>query len=210
MIQTIQQGQLLILPEENETNSNNEQLLIVFSCKFEKINMSIKLSTLTFSILLTAISCEGIKTPPIEKEANYTLDVEIEKKAILETLNNETKAAFQRDYEGWKEKWVHDSDISKIYIDFSDSTFSEAVGWNEISNFVRIFIEEHPEPEPVPKLLDTIEVRIYGTGAWVTYEQHDSLRGLKRESRLMEKVNGEWKIAGMQTTIYGLEAQEYQ
>lgn len=43
-------------------------------------------------------------------------------------------------------------------------------------------------------------------GAWVTYEQQDSLRGLKRETRLMEKVNGEWKIAGMQTTIYGFNS----
>lgn len=48
-------------------------------------------------------------------------------------------------------------------------------------------------------------MRLYGKGAWVTYQQQDSLRGLKRETRLMEKVNGEWKIAGMQTTIYGFE-----
>jgi len=33
--------------------------------------------------------------------------------------------------------------------------------------------------------------------------QNDSEQGLKRETRLMEKENGQWKIAGMQTTIYG-------
>ena len=70
---------------------------------------------------------------------------------------------------------------------------------------MKTFIEEHPEPEPVPKLLDKINVRLYKNGAWVTYEQQDSIRGLKRETRLMEKINGEWKIAGMQTTIYGFE-----
>ena len=57
-------------------------------------------------------------------------------------------------------------------------------------------------------MLDKIDVRLYRNGAWVTYEQRDSLRGLKRETRLMEKVNGEWKIAGMQTTIYGFETEE--
>lgn len=170
--------------------------------------MSIKVAIFTFAILLVAISCDGVKTTKVDKEINLTNDFQLEKNAILETLNNETKAAFRRDYEAWKENWVHDSDITKIYIDFSDSTFSESVGWNEISNYVQIFIKEHPEPEPVPQLLDTIDVRLYGSGAWVTYKQQDSLRGLKRETRLMEKVNGEWKIAGMQTTIYGIDRGE--
>ena len=82
------------------------------------------------------------------------------------------------------------------------------MGWNEISSFVKTFIEEHPEPEPVPKLLDDVEVRLYGIGAWVSYEQQDSLRGLKQETRLMEKVNGQWRIAGMHTTIYGFKTKE--
>lgn len=160
-----------------------------------------------FTMLLLAISCQEAKRPNDVAE-NKAVDFNNEKKAILETLNSETKAAFDRDYETWKEKWVHDKNITKTYIDFADSTFSESVGWDEISRFVKTFIEEHPEPEPVPKLLEKINVRLYGNGAWVTYEQQDSLRGLKRETRLMEKVNGEWKIAGMQTTIYGFKSPE--
>jgi len=167
-----------------------------------------KLMIFTFLALLFTTSCEEVKKHGTEEIVNQKIDVEQEKEAILETLNNETKAAFQRDYEAWKKKWVHDPNITKTYIDFPESTFSESVGWNEISQFVKTFIEEHPEPEPVPKLLDKINVRLYGNGAWVTYEQHDSLRGRKRENRLMEKINGEWKIAGMQTTIYGFEANE--
>ncbi|MGD1945881.1 MAG: hypothetical protein ACFB0A_06405 [Croceivirga sp.] len=132
-------------------------------------------------------------------------DLDMEKKAILAALNNETKAAFQRDYEAWQTYWVHDADITKVYLDFPENTFSESLGWSEISGFVKAFFEEHPEPEPVPELLDAIEVRLYEKGAWVTYNQQDSLRGLKRETRLMEKVDGQWKIAGMQTTIYGFE-----
>lgn len=167
-----------------------------------------KLSIITVIIFLITVSCKETETTSADNAANQKVDAEQEKKAILETLNNETKAAFQRDYEAWKEKWVHDPDITKTYIDFADSTFSESVGWNEISQFVKTFMEEHPEPEPVPELLDKIDVRLYGNGAWVTYEQQDSLRGLKRETRLMEKVNGEWKIAGMQTTIYGFKNEE--
>jgi len=156
-------------------------------------------------MVLASVSCEDVKKINNEGVQNPTESLEQEKEAILKTLNDETEAAFRRDYMAWKDNWVHDPDISKVYIDFADSTFSESVGWEEISGFVKKFIEEHPIPEPVPKLLDSIDVRLYGNGAWVTYEQKDSLRGLKRETRLMEKVNGAWKIAGMQTTIYGLD-----
>jgi hypothetical protein len=155
-----------------------------------------KNSKLFASILFILFMTIGCKTK---------VSPEVEKTAILETLHAETEAAFQRDYDKWKEKWVHDSKISKTYINFVDSSFSESVGWNEISNFVKKFIEEHPKPEPVPKLVDDIYVRLYDNGAWVSFEQQDSLRGLKRETRLMEKVNGKWKIAGMHTAIYGFK-----
>lgn len=165
---------------------------------------------LSFAILIFLIfaSCGEKKDHENNGLVSQQINPELEKQAILERLNNETKDAFQRDYEAWTKNWVHDPNISKVYVDFADSTFSESIGWEKISQFVKTFIEEHPEPEPVPELLDEINVRLYGNGAWVTYEQNDSIRGLKRETRLMEKVNGEWKIAGMQTTIYGFETEE--
>lgn len=156
-------------------------------------------------ILIFVMGCENnIETSPTNKE-NQKPNFEQEKTAIIGTLNDETKAAFQRDYESWKGKWVQDPTISKTYINFPENSFTESIGWKEISSFVKTFIEEHPEPEPLPKLLNDIEVRLYGNGAWVSYEQQDSVRGLKRETRLMEKINGQWRIAGMHTTIYGFQ-----
>jgi len=160
----------------------------------------LKLVLLMFSTF--AMSCTN-STP--KENLPFNTDFVTEKKAILKTLNDETKAAFQRDYEGWKDKWVHDPTITKTYLNFSDNNFSESMGWEEINSFVTTYFKDHPDPEPVPRMLDDVEVRLYGNGAWVTYEQQDSLRGRKRETRLMEKENGQWKIAGMQTTIYGFE-----
>ncbi|UXE67167.1 MAG: hypothetical protein KA713_00755 [Chryseotalea sp. WA131a] len=159
---------------------------------------------LSFSTLLCIISCKEVTNEKSKDTTDQTGSFDKEKAAILETLHDETEAAFQRNYDKWKEYWVHDPNITKTYINFVDSSFSESVGWDNISNFVKTFIEKHPKPEPVPKLVDDIDVRLYKNGAWVSFEQQDSLRGLKRETRLMEKVNGQWKIAGMQTTIYGL------
>ncbi|RDY57858.1 nuclear transport factor 2 family protein [Flagellimonas nanhaiensis] len=161
-------------------------------------------------ILFAFIGCEEVKKENTDETTSLSMDIEVERKAILETLNNETKAAFERDYDAWQQKWVHDQSITKTYLNFSENTFSESIGWDEISQFVKTFMEEHPEPEPVPDSLEKIDIRLYGNGAWVTYEQQDSLRGLKRETRLMEKVNGDWKIAGMQTTIYGFDTNENQ
>lgn len=161
----------------------------------------IKKQSTTFILLLFLLA--SIFGCQISTE--QTLSFEKEKAAILKTINDETKAAFNRDYEAWKSKWIHESSLTKTYIDFSDSTFTETLGWNEIDDFVRTYIEEHPEPDPLPTLVDDISVRLYGSGAWVSFEQNDAVRGLKRETRLMEKVDGEWKIAGMHTTIYGLK-----
>ncbi len=130
--------------------------------------------------------------------------IEDEKRAILGAINAETRAAFGRDYEGWKAMWVQEAFVTKTYMTFSDSSFSETLGFQEIDQFIRNYFADHPEPDPYPAPLTDIEVRLYGTGAWVTYEQEDPSRGRKRETRLMEKVDGQWKIAGMHTTIYGL------
>lgn len=49
--------------------------------------------------------------------------------------------------------------MTKTYLDHVANIFSESMGWGEISPFVKTFIEEHPKPEPLPKLLDKIDVK---------------------------------------------------
>ncbi len=163
----------------------------------EELN-SLKSLIIVIISMLTLNSCQDTLGKPKNE-----IDFETEKSAIMECLNSETKSAFARDFFLWKNHWVHGQNISKTYINYVDSSYSESVGWNEISGFVKRFIEDHPEPEPTPKLLNDIDVRLYQNGAWVSFQQMDSIRGLKRETRLMEKIDGKWKIAGMHTTIYG-------
>ncbi|MFA0962715.1 nuclear transport factor 2 family protein [Roseivirga sp. BDSF3-8] len=161
-------------------------------------------------LILISVLTGGAGCINDQKEAPHDIispapDLRQEKDAIIQTLNNETRAAFQRDYQAWQEYWVHSPAVSKTYINFADNSHSESIGWQEISRFVKEFIEAHPEPEPLPSLVDDIDVRLYDDGAWVSYQQQDSIRGRKRETRLMEKVDGQWKIAGMHTTIYGID-----
>ncbi len=149
------------------------------------------------------IACKNENSPKVVIEKDDMEAFNEEKKAILTVLNEETIAAFSRDYESWQDKWVHEDFVTKTYMQFPDSTITETLGWKEIDQFVRTYFKEHPEPDPFPTALKDIKVRLYKNGAWITYEQKDPVRGLKRETRLMEKVDNEWKIAGMHTTIYG-------
>ena len=126
-----------------------------------------------------------------------------EKALILAVLNAETRDALSRDYQGWRCHWVHEPYVVKTYVNAADGTGSETMGWADVDAFVRAYIDAHPEPEPPPSPLEDADVRLYGDGAWVSYEQDDADQGRKRESRLMEKVDGAWRIAAMHTTVYG-------
>ena len=170
--------------------------------------MQQKVLLLSFAILLfILIGCDQKTTETQEQLPDMTETYKNEKDAILRVLNEETAAAFSRRYEDWRNKWVHEVYVTKTYMNLAEGTSSETLGWQEVDEFVRTYIEEHPEPAPLPAPVEEIEVRLYGTGAWVSFEQLDPERGHKRETRLMEKVEGQWKIAGMQTVIYGFDKE---
>ena len=166
------------------------------------------LSYVLLSTLILFFGCEQHQSTINNLILNQSISFEKEKKSILNVLNEETKSAFNRDYEGWKEKWIQEPYVTKIYLNFADSTMTETLGWDEVNYFVKTYIEEHPEPEPLPAMLNNIDVRLYGNGAWVSFEQTSANGGLKRETRLMEKDSGQWKIAGMQTIIYEAKGRE--
>lgn len=157
---------------------------------------------LAASLLLIA-ACVGPSEPKVSEPTSSGDGPAADKAAILRVLNEETTAAFSRDYEGWQSKWVQTPYVTKTYMNFADSSMTETLGWEEVNQFVVDYFAEHPEPDPLPDPLISIDVRVYGNGAWVSYEQDDPARGHKRETRLMERVDEAWKIAGMQTVIYG-------
>ena len=165
-------------------------------------------------LCLSATAClSGCDDTPPESDAleraaetpGAATDDDRDKALILDVLNAETRDALGRDYESWRDHWVHEPYVVKTYVNVADGSGSETRGWAAVDDFVRSYLEAHPEPEPPPAPLEDADVRLYGDGAWVSYEQDDVDQGRKRESRLMERVGGTWRIAGMHTTIYGPE-----
>jgi len=149
--------------------------------------------------VVSLLACSSIQPDAdLEREG----DLANATSAILATLNAETAAAFTRDYASWRSHWVHKPYVTKTYMRFSDTTLDETLGWAEVDRFVREYIESHPEPDPIPEPLKDAEVRLYGTGAHVSFEQLGPDGSRKREERLMELEEGAWKIAGMWTVVY--------
>ncbi|MEL6944060.1 MAG: hypothetical protein AAFO82_15475, partial [Bacteroidota bacterium] len=87
------------------------------------------------SVFFHFVSCEQKSTSEAENLTYSMENFEQEKSAILAILNEETAAAFNRDYEAWKSKWIHQSYVTKTYMDFTNNSITETLGWEEINAF---------------------------------------------------------------------------
>ncbi len=159
---------------------------------------TIRLLTAACAAALTLLACRttagSAPSPNLRPEREHA--------AILRTLNEETQAFCRRDLEAWGSHWLHEPALVKSYINFADNSHAEMLGWTKIEAYAKTYMAEHPEVEAAPAPLTEADIRLYTNGAWVSFEQIDPVRGHKRETRLMEKVDGAWRIAGMATVIY--------
>ncbi len=124
-----------------------------------------------------------------------------EKDAVLATIERETEAFFARDYDNWKSTYVQEDYAFQAWSN-RDGTFDSSVGWENIDNSVGKYIHENPEPVSSHPIVErkNITFKFYDDDvAYLTWDQFNSDRAGKvffhsKEVRLMEKVEGTWKI----------------
>jgi hypothetical protein len=176
----------------------------------EKYHAMKKLLYLTTALLLLfpLTSCQeadsslnaGMETP-----ANF--DEEAELADIMKVIENETACFFARDYECWKENWV-DADYAFQAWSNADGTYDAKVGWSEIDRRIGKYIKEHPasaesgiQSFKAERL--NLRTKFYGDKvAHLIWEQNNSNADgssykISQEVRLMEKVDGDWKIVNV-------------
>lgn len=112
-------------------------------------------------------------------------------KAIIE---KETKAFFEIDQKTWASLWVHEPYAFWSFADTTDvNSFS---GWENINKgFNSYFKTSKPSTANIKR--NWHHVKIQGNMAYIRFTQQvtdDSNRPPQAEVRVMEKVNGEWKI----------------
>ncbi len=133
-------------------------------------------------------------------------DEEKEKKAIIESINAETEAFYKRDYEAVIKYFVH-TDYTFHAWNNGDGTFSAKVGWPAINERYKNYIKDNPVPQgssshPKVEKRNIIFKFFYADVAFVTWDQYNSDQEMKnywlsKETRIMEKHGGIWKIANM-------------
>lgn len=114
--------------------------------------------------------------------------------AIKAIIEKETKAFFEIDQKTWASLWVHEPYAFWSFADTTDvNSFS---GWNDINKgFSNYFKTSKPSSANIKR--DWHHIKIHGNMAYIRFTQQvsdDTNRPPQAEVRVMEKVNGEWKI----------------
>ena len=152
-------------------------------------------------VLIGSLFCFGCSKDPKEDEAAKAANLENEKKAINATIEKETQSFFARDYEAWKSNYAQTDYAFQAWSN-DDGTFDSNVGWTDIIKQIGRYISENPEPlSSHPKVeRKNMMYKFYGDNvAYLTWDQFNSDKPEKnfhhsKEVRLMEKIDGQWKI----------------
>lgn len=151
---------------------------------------------LVILVLFTAQSCQNIS------RSNFTNNSEIEKKAILKAIEDETRAFYSKDHSKWSESYLHSSKVFWVCVE-PDVTL-RASGWDDLSLFVAGWMKENPKPIDYEKSKfeqNNVQMTIEGNIAFVSMNgsniQPDGNIRFINGSRTMIKENGIWKILAM-------------
>lgn len=115
--------------------------------------------------------------------------------SIKALIEKETKAFFEIDKKTWADCWAH---VPYAYWSFADTTdVNSFSGWEAISDgFADYFASSKPSTALIER--EWLDVKVFGNGAYARFnqkvnDQHIS-RDRQAEVRVLEKVNGQWKI----------------
>lgn len=147
--------------------------------------------------------CQPNHASSDESKFMNQINYEKEKQEIMQLIENESKAFWKKDFEGYASCWVHEDFIRTLgWWEAGGVTVVE--GWEERSNRTKTHMKNSPKENPTATQVrrENINLRIYQDVAWMTFDQYGAdtgdptmdMPGLSRETRILEKHNGQWKI----------------
>lgn len=169
--------------------------------------------------IITAACNNRSYTTETVKENLPVQNEEAEKKLMMEVIKKETECFFKRDYDCWQSYYAK-TDYAFQAWNNENGTFDAMYGWQEVSSHAREYLnnntvkkqedkmgEEHSAKEKVSSHPDVIRKNIkvkFFTDklAYLVWDQYnsDNTRSkyyYSKESRIMEKINGEWMIVNV-------------
>lgn len=144
----------------------------------------------TLFLILTILSVDAQSKKSKSSEASSPNDEAI----IKSIIEKETKAFFEIDQKTWVSLWAH---VPYAFWSFADTTdVNSFSGWEEINaGFDNYFKTSKPSTAKIAR--DWHHIKIHGNFAYIRFTQRvtdDSIRPAQAELRIMEKINGDWKI----------------
>jgi DNA-binding CsgD family transcriptional regulator len=127
-----------------------------------------------------------------------------DRRAILKVIEDEADAFWRKDFEAWARCWVQAPYIRRCGW-WTLGGVTQREGWDKIGGRVKEMMDQLPEPNRSATEVrrDNINLRIGHDMAWLTFDQYApatgesdmDMPGLCRETRVLEKHDGQWKIA---------------
>jgi len=160
---------------------------------------------LLFALLLL-LSCNETKQEESNAAPATAFNEEVEKAAIMKTIENETTSFYERNYEGWKQNFIQ-KDYAFQGWNNSDGTFDASVGWKAIDQRIQDYIKNNPVKEggsthPRVERRNMVVTFFTENLAFLVWDQYNGDHENKfftvsKDQRIMEKENGQWKIANV-------------
>jgi hypothetical protein len=171
-------------------------------CSFLVLNFSSKWVYMKLSIYLLGICMVLMNCQP-KQSAGNTLDVEKEKLAIQAVIAKETESYYKQDFEAWKSTYLQSPAFRKFgYWEGYPEKVVSNIGFESLAaEKKKQFDANETLWKGSTEERKNESFRITDDMAWYTFEQwsyeKDSRKFLGRslETRILEKENGEWKIA---------------
>lgn len=161
------------------------------------------LQFLTIAILFLS-SCHTQVSETREATDHSAIDYEKEKAAIMKVIAEESAGFWNKDFERYAACWVHGPHVRTMGW-WEDGGVTVVEGWKEREKRTQAHMIASPEPNPTATnvIRKNINIRIFEDVAWLTFDQYGEdtgdqmmdMPGLSRETRILEKEDGQWKIA---------------
>jgi hypothetical protein len=131
------------------------------------------------------------------------IDHQNEAAAIMGVITDESRAFWNKDYEAWAHCWVHGSYIRMMGW-WARGGITVVEGWDALSARIKPMFTANPTPNPTADYVrrENVNLRFKQDIAWVTFDQYGQdtgeldmdMPGISRETRILEKHEGAWKI----------------
>ena len=149
------------------------------------------------------------------EQGNNSVDFEKEKAAIQKVIAKETESYYKQDFDAWRSTYLQTSAFRKFgYWEGYPEKVVSNIGFESLSNEKKKQFDSNETLWQGSTEERTNEnFRISSNMAWYTFEQNSYEKNTRKflgkslETRILEKENGEWKIAYLGFHYYPEKAE---